>query len=312
MPASGSSIFSDADSYEASLRDILDLLIMRPFEFPARLTWIELPVLRLLRAREVFPRVAYVRLPPEQVFVTFPTHKNSLLISDEIELKYGDMVLHSPGEHLYQRTIGACDWASISLPFKSLLQFGRTIADREIALSSFGRILRPRLSASQRLLRLHAQAGRIAETNLPHIGNKEVARALEQDLIWALVTCLTNGLEQEGGRPRISLSIQLEAIFAAHPHRLKRTRDICGALGISEQTLRASCSKLLGMGPGRYQRLRRLKLLRIELMRANPETLDCTEVIKRFGFISLHSFVTEYWNAYGEMPPIPPRSTVRQ
>ena len=35
-----------------------------------------------------------------------------------------------------------------------------------------------------------SQAARIAETQLDHIRHPEVARALEQDLIWALVNCL--------------------------------------------------------------------------------------------------------------------------
>ena len=80
MPASGSSIFTDADGYQGSLRDILDLLVLQPRDFHARLTWVELPNLRLLRAHETSARVAYVRLPPEQAFVTFLTQKGLSLI----------------------------------------------------------------------------------------------------------------------------------------------------------------------------------------------------------------------------------------
>ena len=81
MPASGSSIFTDADGYQASLRDLLDLLVLRPRDFHARLTWVELLHLHLLYAEEAASRLAYVTLPPEQVFIIFPTRQDSLLIA---------------------------------------------------------------------------------------------------------------------------------------------------------------------------------------------------------------------------------------
>jgi methylphosphotriester-DNA--protein-cysteine methyltransferase len=63
------------------------------------------------------------------------------------------------------------------------------------------------------------------------------------------------------------------------------------------------------MTADRYQRLRRLKLVRARLMRASHAAADVAELITRHGFADIHRFVTEYWNAYGEMPPIPPRDS---
>jgi len=107
MPGSGSSIFSDADGYQATLQDMLDLLVLRPRDFHARLTWVEFPYLQLLRAQEASARVACVRLPPQQVFVTFLTQQGPPLIYSGIELKYGDVIMHSRGEHGHQRTTSA-------------------------------------------------------------------------------------------------------------------------------------------------------------------------------------------------------------
>jgi hypothetical protein len=72
----GSGVFTDTDGYQASLQDMLDLLTLRPREFGARLIWVDLPSLRLLRAQEDAPRVAYVTLPAEDVFVTFATRRD--------------------------------------------------------------------------------------------------------------------------------------------------------------------------------------------------------------------------------------------
>src|SRR5271157_4120921 len=179
MPASGSCMFTDPDSYQASLQEMLDLLVMRPREFHARLTWVELPQLRLLRAEEASPRVAYVSLPPESVFVIFPTQRGLPLICNGVELQFGDFFFHSRGERLHQRTIAASHWGSIALTPAALAVFGRTITGQALVPPPIGLILRPLPADRLRLLRLHAQAGRIAETNLRHLGHPEVTRALE-------------------------------------------------------------------------------------------------------------------------------------
>jgi hypothetical protein len=66
------------------------------------------------------------------------------------------------------------------------------------------------------------------------------------------------------------------------------------------------------MGPGRYQRLRRLKLARASLRGAGGEPPDVPAILARHGFADLRRFVAEYWQAYGEMPPIPVRSAGRR
>ena len=306
MPASDSSIFTDADGYQASLRDLLDLLVLRPRDFHARLTWVEFLHLHLLYAEEAGSRLAYVTLPQEQVFIIFPTRRDSLLIAGGTELPFGAIMFHNPGSRFHQRTTAACHWGSISLSAESLRYFSRIIAGRELAPPTTSRVLRPHRAPLQRLLRLHATARRIAETSQRRITNDQVVRAMDQDLIWALIGCLTTA-EKETGRQQISLSVQLEALLEGHPCRLLLTKDVCDALGVSEQTLRATCMRVLGMSPGRYQRLRRLKLVRSELRQAKPGTVDVAAVMERYGFSSLHRFVAEYWDAYGEVPPIPAR-----
>jgi hypothetical protein len=61
------------------------------------------------------------------------------------------------------------------------------------------------------------------------------------------------------------------------------------------------------MSAHRYQRLRRLKRVRADLLRADTVPGRVVEVLGRYGFADIHRFIADYWNAYGEMPPIPPR-----
>ena len=51
MLGSGSSIFMEADDYQAHLLVPMDLLVVQPGRFRAHLTWVGLPQLHLLHAR---------------------------------------------------------------------------------------------------------------------------------------------------------------------------------------------------------------------------------------------------------------------
>ena len=262
MPASGSCIFTDADGYGASLQDMLDLVVGPADKFSARLTWVELPILRLLRARETAPRLAYVSLPHESVFVTFPTQPGSLLICDGMELPFGDIMFHSRGQRFHQRTIVATSWGAVSLPPASLAAFSRTLTGRELVAPAAGRVLRPRVPDRVQLLRLHAQVGRVAETQLDHIVHPQVARALEQDLIWALVTCLTTGEPRDEPAARhehAAILAELETLLASNPERALTVSEVCRVIGVSHKALKICCGYSIGMGPARYLRLRRLK-----------------------------------------------------
>jgi hypothetical protein len=66
----------------------------------------------------------------------------------------------------------------------------------------------------QRLLRLHMQAGRIAETRLGLLESEAIVHALEQDLILILMTCLSNGVEQKTSIPDLRT---IEVIISCRP-----------------------------------------------------------------------------------------------
>jgi AraC-like DNA-binding protein len=312
MPAGGSSIFTDVDGYQANLRDMMDLLVPQPRLFRARLTWVELSHFGLLRAEEASPRVAFITLPAELVFVTFPTTRESPLICDGVALPFGEIMLHGCGDRLHQRTTGAASWGAISIAPTTLTTYGKTIAGRKLRLPRLRQRLRPAAKDRDFLLRLHAQAGRMAETALDQFGHKEVVRALEQDLILALINCLVGGDSHDfvdTGLQKPGISVRFEAMLSATPYDLLRVRDICDTIGITAQILKEYCSNALGMSAHRYQRLRRLKRVRAELLRAGTVPNTVIEVLARYGFADIHRFVAEYWNAYGEMPPIPSRRT---
>jgi AraC-like DNA-binding protein len=306
----GSSMFADADGYAAAMQDVLDLLVLRPLDFRARVNWIEFSKLYLLRAHETSARVAFLSLPANRVFVTFPTQRGSVLLAGGAVLPFGDILVHRQGDRLHQRTTGSCHWGYISLSQDSLNQLARMVTGHHLAPPRRNRTLRPSPEDRRRLLRLHAQAWRLAETDLALVDHPEIVRALEQDLTLALVSCLSSG-EPQADRVilhhQAAMLAQFEALLAEQPCRQIPVSDICDKIGVSDARFRAACTSLLGMSPGRYQRLRRLKSLRNELTRVDPRTSNGIEVVKRHGFADFHRFLAEYWHTYGELPPLPPR-----
>ncbi len=190
MPASGSCVFSDPADYHARLQAALGRPASPAPPFRARLTWVELEALRLLRANEEGVHSARIALAPDRLALTFPTHPGALLNHGNIELRFGEMMLHVGGTGLEPRTSVASRWGAIAMSRASLQGYHRALSGSDLVLPPAGSVLRPAAVDGFRLLRLHGRACRLAETRLERICHPEVVRALEQDLAWALVICL--------------------------------------------------------------------------------------------------------------------------
>jgi AraC-like DNA-binding protein len=304
MLGSGSSVFANMDEYEVALPTDVNLLSTLSNHFRARLTWVGLPHLHLLYAQEAAPRLAFVKLSVRSITVIFPTQRTSPLICNGIRLELGDAMFHSRGERFHQRTTAACSWGAICVSPDVLRAYGRILTDEGITPPAFGQVLHLASGDRQRLLQLHARAVRIAETVSDTIAHREVARALDQDLIWALVTALQHGNPfadwGEGLRCHDVLNELEEALVGSAD--LMSVPDVCRALGISTRMLRACCSRVLGMSAGRYMLLHRLRQVCRALRHAKPEPKAIAEITYRYGFSEPRHFAAAYHRAFGETP----------
>jgi AraC-like DNA-binding protein len=306
MPERGTYTFTDPDEFEAGVRGArFDLVLTRPGDFKAYLTCVELRTLHLLRGREELPRIAHVSLAPEPAFVTFPIQADPPPIWSGIELRLGDIVFHSPGESMHQRTSGPSQWGFISLAPQDLAAWGRALTGLDLVPPVAGRVLRPPSIAAANLLHLHAEAGRLTETRPDVIAHPAVAHALEQDLIHALTACLVDGKTRQDNAARrrhASIMVRLEDMLAAHPDQPLHLAEICAAIEVTERTLRLCCAQFVGMGPNRYLRLRRMKMARTALRHADPATAHVAEIARRYGFSELGRFAVMYRTLFGETP----------
>ena len=123
--------------------------------------------------------------------IFFPMDRNSPEYIDGMELPQGQILvfgLHSVG-HL--RTGAGSQWGTMSLTFEDLAAAGQAIIGREVIAPSDTHCIRPPPQLMSRLSRLHGAAGHLAKTAPDILANPEVARAMEQALVHAMVSCLS-------------------------------------------------------------------------------------------------------------------------
>ncbi|HXQ05602.1 MAG TPA: helix-turn-helix domain-containing protein [Bradyrhizobium sp.] len=306
MAKNGTATFDNPDDYQAGIGDAsVNLIVTGGGDFNARLTRLNLHRLHVLRASENLPRIAFFSLLPAQVFVSFPTSAGPPLTYGGLGLQFGDVVFHSRGERTHQRTNGESQWGLVSLPPEQLAACGKALTGLKITSPPVGRVLRPSRSAASGLLRLHSRACRLAEKRHELIANPEVARALEQELLHALVNCLTAD-DAHGNlktsRHHADIMVRFEDVLAAHRGPRLNMPALCSAVGVPERTLRVCCTEFLGMSPTRYLLLRRLNMARSALRRANPATASVAEIARIYQFQEPGRFAVTYRTIFGEMP----------
>jgi AraC-like DNA-binding protein len=306
MAQSGTATFVNPNEYSAAIGAArVNIIVTGGGDFNARLTWLNLDHLYLLRGRENLPRIGFFSLSPARAFVSFPTNARLPLTYGAFGLQYGDVVFHSRGERTHRRINGESQWGHISLSHEQLAASAKALTGTKIMSPPEGRVLRPSRSTVSRFLRLHLKVCRLVETRLELIANPEVARALQQELLEALVNCLTGGDACDNPKRRqhhADIMIRFEDALALYGEPHLNLPALCSEIGVPERTLRMCSAELLGMSPTRYHLLRRLNGARSELLSADPETTSVSQIAHNHHFVKLGSFAVAYRIVFGEMP----------
>jgi AraC-like DNA-binding protein len=217
----------------------------------------------------------------------------------------GDVLFASPGATHHMRTTGRADWGAMSLTCENLAATGQALVGRELLAPAATSRLRPAPALMARLLHLHEEAARLARTSPERLAHPEVAHALEQKLLHAMIHCLADGsgVEASDANLRHAATLaRLECLLAANCDRPLYLAEICTTIGVSERTLRLCCQEHLGMGPIQYLWLRRMNLAHAGLLRASSTTTTVTAVATGFGFWELGRFAVAHRTLFGESP----------
>ena len=204
--------------------------------FNARLTWATLHHMQLLHSEEDLPRIAYVSLEPTLVFVGFTTRPDPPMLWGGGELQTGRHNIPQP-----RRAVPSADDRPLQLEpdgtgsTSTSKDMEDAVTGKALSAPPAARILRPAARDAARLRRLHAQACRLAETRPKVLAHPEVARAIEQGLIHALVTCLAARARDDGAarRHHTRIMVRFEEVLADHPNRQLHLPELCALIGVS-------------------------------------------------------------------------------
>jgi AraC-like DNA-binding protein len=306
MIGSGTTTYTDPDAFRVSVPGATaNLVVTSPGPFRARLTWINMRRLRLILVDTIGPQIAFISLAPGPAFVSFPLRSDSPVVWNGVPMRNGMLLFHGRRDRFHQRSAGTSRWALIAVARDDLAAHARTLLGAEPAWPQTTKFLRPPFSRFADIRRLHNQACGLARTRPDLLAHREVTRALEQDLLHAMVNALAGPEVCDGAASRqrdAAIMARFEKVLAAQSHRQLSLAELCTGAGVPERTLRLCCEEFLGLSPTAYVRLRRLNLVRAALLRSDPRIATVSSVARQNGFSELGRFAVAYRVAFGESP----------
>lgn len=235
---------------------ITRLLVTGDGKFRARLTQVVLEEICLTASEGEQSYCTFVMVPDGAVLIALPTGRGPVPVWSGITIGAHQIITLGPSERFHVRTAGPSRWGSIRLSIQTLTRYGCALIGAPILISGVTR-WKPQRTVLRNLLSLHRAAIHAGENRSSVIVDADAAHGLEQQLVHALIECLSlSSRDQEtltDHRHR-SILAQFEDMISDEPRR--SISDICAMLHISEATLRACCWQHLGMSPNRYCRLR--------------------------------------------------------
>jgi len=315
MPWSRVVRFTDPLACQAAIQSAdVEILPTTTGDFQVEITQVEMHRLCVQRFKVASPAVCKVAYKSDRRSVGFLTESNSASLQHRgLDILPGDIII-SGSDVAHRRSGADFHYGSISLATNELDAAGRVITGDEY-MTRLDQPIRPHRLPMARLLKLHKLLGQLAHDTPEILKLPEVVRALENELVHAMVECISDGADFEatsGGRRHDMIMRRFEEFLAAHPHRPLYLTEICAGIGVAERTLRAACEEHLGMGPIRYLTLRRMHLVRHALLGADAGKTNVTRVVTDHGFWELGRFSVAYRTLFRESPSETLRRPVAQ
>jgi len=303
--------FNDPHAYTAAvLTADMQLFPTAKGDFRAELTQVVLNQLRMQRFEENLPRVHTGAVRRERKVFTFLTADQPEVSNRGRVFSVGE-ICADDYELQHVRTGGSYRLGAASLIPEDFAGSCKAIVGCELDADRGSRFIRPPPNVMGRFLRLHEMVGSLANAAPELFQLPEVVRSLDQQLIHALVRCVTDGSvsPSSSGKLRNQVIVaRLEEFLEANLNTPLYLTEICAAVGAAERTIRHACEEYLGMGPIRYLTLRRMHLVRRALSRADSSMATVTQIATDHGFWELGRFAVAYHALFGE----PPSTTLRR
>jgi transcriptional regulator GlxA family with amidase domain len=193
----------------------------------------------------------------------------------------------------------------ISLSPEHLGSCSKALTGRSIEAPAVSSMLRPSRAEVSSFQHVFRQACHLAEAGQKLIERPEVAKALEQEMLYAIVNCLAASEAEDNPKTRhrrAALMIRFEETLSKRIDQKINMPALCAEIGAPERTLRMCCAEFLGVSPMRYLLLQRLNKARSSLRRADSSTTSVAEVARNHQFVELGRFAVAYRTTFGESP----------
>jgi AraC-like DNA-binding protein len=296
-----------------AMRDegFLDFAVTHNGRFQAGLIQVALDRLRLFAAKENLPRIAFIMTPKNRILISLPLTGGSPQLWGGARADAETLITLGPGARVHTRTEGPSHWGAIWFPIDDFARYSQALTGKILTIPDFVCQWRPPAFASRLLRHILTDVVRAAKIRPDMLTASEAAHGLDQQLIHALIECLS-GRPMNGDIPmrrrRHALMDRFNRQVATDLLSQVRVASISEALGVSDRFLRRCCEEQLGMNPMRYLKLRRLHSVHCALQCADPATLRVSDVARRSGFRHLGRFAADYRDLFGESPS----ATLRQ
>jgi AraC-like DNA-binding protein len=307
MPGSVITTYVDPHEYQKAVQSAdLQIYATGRGKFEATLTRITLNRLRTQRASLAVPAVTHSAVAKDRriIFLQFDPNQAPILHSG-IEIPPSDIVCYPLGSEHHYRTSTSYQCGGMSLTLDDFAALANAVVGYEPAAPATMQVVRPPAALMSRLLTLHKAVSDLAATTPDLLEHPEVARAMEQELVRAMIACLTDPATEEryrSNRQRLMVMQRFERMLEQRQDESLYVTDVCADIGVSERTLRLYCQEQLGMGPHRYLWIRRMNLAHRALALADASTKTVTEIANDHGFGELGRFAVAYRKLFGESP----------
>jgi AraC-like DNA-binding protein len=299
--------FRDPWEHEAFFRGAnMKILVTTTGVYGSAVTKIDLDRLWMQRSETSLPQVAHVAQMNSRCVIGFTADlQNPPPYRNGDELLPNAMLVSSIMSDHHFRMPGALQRASMSLSLGDLAAASYALTGRELGPPAVTRHVTISDHSMGRLRSLHDAACHLAAKTPDILAHPEVAKAVEDGLIRAMVGCLDEAARAERkGRSHLRLPVmqRFERVVGEAGNQPLYLTEICAKVGVRERTLRNHCIEYLGMSPHRYLWLRRMTLVRRALSLADPTESTVTGIIADHGFWELGRFSVAYRKLFGEAP----------
>lgn len=320
MPKIAVENFADPDAYHAAIRNVVTGVVTTRGSYQASLVRVDFARVWMHRCDEGLPSVQQYTPSGQRATIRFAAdHGQPAVYTSGREIADSEVTFLGYEAPSHVRSSAASRWGTMSLSLDELAAAGEAVLGRELKAPRFTRHLDPPAPLLSRLRGVHEAAGHLAALTPDILESPEVAHAIEQGLLYAMVSLLGATETVEIGhvnRTHAAAMRRLEEVLEENADHTLYLAELCAVAGISDRTLRSICQEHLGMSPMRYLQLRRMHLARRALRTADAATTSVTEIATNYGFWELGRFSVAYRSLFGESPSAtlrrPPEAPVRE